>query len=554
MGYVRLPTNSTAPSLLWGFVAVVCLLITMPVGPAYPQTRTLVIRGREIVVSYAPTRSSRNVGAFVLRNLKLPSNLRARAPRGHRHQAIVTTAGTALASEAPVQVDITAIQRACDEILAANPAVPLTCEANGLATAALIPNDPELAHLYGLTRMSAQSAWDHTTGSSSIVVAIVDTGVNYNHPDLHANIHLNAGEIAGNSIDDDSNGYIDDVIGYDFANVDADPHDDHGHGSHCAGIVGARGNNGVGVVGINWQVGILPVKALDSGGSGSNADVAAGIEYAVDRGASIVSLSLGSDSPSSAIENAIAYARTHGVLVVAAAGNSWSDIDQNPTYPASYPDENLIAVAATNANDGLAYFSNFSAVSVDVGAPGEDIESTVLGSNYDYYSGTSMATPYVAGLAALVKSVAPSVSYTELREVIFASVDQLPALNGKTVTGGRVNANSAVNLALTGGPYPTPNPDPTPRSDNGNPGDENILTLRKRRVYSRLIMSGHVRSAARIPIEGEEVTLRCKGLRVRRTKSDEDGFFAFKISRPRRTTLCHVSDSEANRSKRIPIP
>jgi subtilisin family serine protease len=453
-----------------------------------------------------------------------------------------------------VEVEESDIRKACETIVAANPGVPLTCEPNVIVRAALTPNDPKLGHLYGLTKMAAEAAWEYSTGSPSVVVAIVDTGVNYNHPDLQQNIFVNQGEIPGNSQDDDSNGYIDDVIGYDFANVDANPDDDHGHGSHCAGIVGAKGNNGVGVVGINWNVGILPVKALDSGGSGTNADVAAGIEYAVDRGASIVSLSLGSSSPSSSIQNAIAYARAHDVLVVAAAGNDWSDNDLSPTYPASFTDDNLIAVAATTANDSLAYFSNFGVSSVDVGAPGDDIESTVLGSGYDFYSGTSMATPYVAGLAALVKSVAPGRSYLELREIVLGSVDPLSSLSGKTATGGRVNAHSAVQLAMTGGPYPTPVVDPTPRYDTGNPAGKNILTLRKRRVQSRLVMSGHIRSSARVPLAAETISLRCKGLRVRRTESDEDGYFGFKISRPRQTTLCHVSDSESNRSERIAIP
>ena len=432
--------------------------------------------------------------------------------------------------------------------------MPLSCEPNGVVKASMTPNDPHLGNLYGLTKMAAPEAWGYTTGSPSVVVAIVDTGVNYNHPDLHENILENSGEIPANYMDDDGNGYIDDVLGYDFANIDPDPDDDHGHGSHCAGIVGARGNNGIGVVGINWNVSILPVKTLDSRGTGTNSDVAAGIEYAVDRGATIVSLSLGSPWPSSAIENAIAYARSHGVLVVAAAGNQWRDIDTAPMYPASLTDENLISVAATTAADEIAYFSNFGVTSVDVGAPGYGIQSTVLGEGYEYYSGTSMATPYVAGLAALVKAASPSLSYAEIRDVLFASVDQLPSLSGKTVTGGRVNALNAVHQAVTGGSYPTPEPEPTPRADTGMPRPGNSLTLRKRGMSSRVVLLGHLRSSSRTALEGETVSLRCKGLRVRRATSDDDGFFAFKISRPRRQTLCHVSDAEANRSKRITIP
>jgi subtilisin family serine protease len=195
--------------------------------------------------------------------------------------------------------------------------------------------------------MDAPNAWEVTTGSSDVIVAVVDTGVYYNHSDLTGNIALNNGEVPHNGIDDDGNGYIDDYFGYDFYSLDGDPVDENGHGTHCAGIIGARGENGTGVVGINWTVGILPVRALGPRGGGSDADVAAGIQYAVDRGASIISLSLGGPSSSTVLDNSIQYARDAGVLVVAAAGNDSDDTDIYPTYPANTPLENIVAVAAT---------------------------------------------------------------------------------------------------------------------------------------------------------------------------------------------------------------
>ena len=207
--------------------------------------------------------------------------------------------------------------------------------------------------------IQAPQAWDITTGSSNVVVAVIDTGIDYTHPDLTDNISTNPGEIRGNGVDDDGNGFVDDYYGYDFINGDSDPMDDHFHGSHCAGTIGGRGDNGRGVAGVNWTVKLMPVKVLDSYGSGTLAAVAAGMNYAVKRGVKIMSMSLGTTGYSATLENAIINAKNAGVLVVAAAGNSSQNTDISPNYPSASAQDNVIAVAASNSTDTLAYFSNW---------------------------------------------------------------------------------------------------------------------------------------------------------------------------------------------------
>jgi subtilisin family serine protease len=211
------------------------------------QERELVVRGKEVLVSYKPTRATRAFGAYALTHLQVPADLRVRSVSRDGSIVVVTTREVSAASEAPVEVDQSDIDRVCARILAANRGVPLECHANRVVRFARTPNDPDLSSLYGLSLMAAPYAWEYTTGSRDVVVAVVDTGVNYTHPDLSANILTNSGEIPSNGIDDDLNGYIDDYYGYDFAAGDGDPNDEFSHGSHCAGIVGGVGDNGLGI-------------------------------------------------------------------------------------------------------------------------------------------------------------------------------------------------------------------------------------------------------------------------------------------------------------------
>lgn len=309
---------------------------------------------------------------------------------------------------------------------------------------AATPNDPKFSSLYGMTKIAAPTAWDRTTGSPSIVVGVIDTGIDYNHPDLAANIWRNSREIPGNSIDDDGNGYRDDVQGWDFANNDSNPMDDNGHGTHVAGTIGAVGNNSVGVAGVAWNVKLMPLKFLTASGSGAVSGAISAINYAVQNGAKILNNSWGGGGYSTALSDAISRARAAGVIFVAAAGNEANNNDVNPAYPATYNFDNVVSVAATDSNDRLASFSNYGATTVDIAAPGVGILSTTPNNTYSSFSGTSMATPHVAGAAALVWAANPSMTYTQVIQRLYQSVDVVAGLNGKVATSGRLNVGRAV--------------------------------------------------------------------------------------------------------------
>ncbi len=416
-----------------------------------------VFRGEEVVVSF-PTlgkgfsaRSSAKVT-----NLKPGVGTRLSKSLSQGQLGVFSSsAKIGTRATGPVEIKRSDIDKICASIRAANRGVELTCEANSIVDANIVPNDTQYAALYGMTRISSPSAWDISTGSTNFTVAVVDTGIDYNHPDLVDNIATNSKEVPNNGVDDDGNGYIDDYYGYDFSNNDSNPIDDHYHGTHCAGTVGAKGNNGRGVAGVAWTVKLLPVKVLNSSGSGTSASVAAGITYAVRRGAKVVSLSLGSPSYSSTIENAIITARNAGVLVVAAAGNDSQNTDVYPNYPSALTQDNILAVAASTSSDSFAYFSNYGATSVDLAAPGDSILSTYISGQYAYASGTSMATPHVAGMAALLLAVNPNLSYSSIRSILIGTVDPIPSMAGKLVSGGRANLYKAV-LQAQSGQTPTP--------------------------------------------------------------------------------------------------
>ena len=292
--------------------------------------------------------------------------------------------------------------------------------------------------------IDATDAWEAVTGSPDVLVAVIDTGVLRGHPDLAPNVHVNPGEVAGNGLDDDGNGAVDDVSGADVTTRPAsgDPTDRDGHGTHVAGTIGARGNDGAGVAGVAWSTALLPVKALGDDGSGSASDVIRAYAYAVRSGARIVNLSLGGGAESRAERDAIAAAP--GVLFVAAAGNEGADNDAAGSFPCNHDLPNVVCVAASDRSDGLAGFSNFGARTVDLAAPGVDIASTYLEDDYAMLSGTSMATPHVAGAAALLLARAPSATVADLRQSLLGSVDPKPALAATTVTGGRLNVAAAV--------------------------------------------------------------------------------------------------------------
>ena len=298
--------------------------------------------------------------------------------------------------------------------------------------------------------IDAEETWSITTGNPDFVVAVIDTGVDYNHEDLTNNKWINAGETPANGIDDDGNGYIDDIYGWDFFSNDSDPMDD-GHGTHVAGTICAEGNNGVGVVGVAWQCKIMALRFIGPDG-GLTADAIAALDYAVNKGVKLSNNSWGGGGFSQSLYDAIQIAGINGHLFVAAAGNGNAagigyDTDLTPHYPSSYDLDNIISVAATDNQDKLAGFSNYGLNSVDVGAPGVDIASTMLGGYY-WNTGTSMAAPHVTGIAALILGTHPDWTPLQVTDRIYNTVRPIAALDGKTVTGGVVNAYDALAIVI----------------------------------------------------------------------------------------------------------
>ena len=325
------------------------------------------------------------------------------------------------------------------------------------------PTDPLFPDQWGLTRTTAPAAWDVFTGTGATVVAVIDSGIDLSHPDLAANLWTNPGETPGNGVDDDGNGFVDDVHGYDFANDDANPTDDYGHGTHVAGIIGAVGDNGVGTAGILWTTRLMAVKVLDAAGDGPTAHLVRAVDYAVANGAKVICMSLGGGEPADELARAIDRARAAGRVVVAAAGNERTDLDAETFYPAGYAAlfDNVVAVASVDQADALAATSNFGAQTVTLAAPGVSILSTVRGGGTGTKSGTSMAAPFVAGAAALVWDAHPTWTYQQVIAAVTSTIDPVPALADVTVTGGVLNLARA--LAATPAVPPPVNPSTGPR-------------------------------------------------------------------------------------------
>jgi subtilisin family serine protease len=295
--------------------------------------------------------------------------------------------------------------------------------------------------------ISSLEAWKATHGSDKVVVAVLDSGVDYTHVDLRSNMWLRPENVP--QYVDDELGAFNDEHGFNGTDKLDDPMDDNGHGTHCAGIIGAEGDNNEGIAGINWHVQIMPLKFLGKGGYGTTADAIKAINYAIDRkqhgvNIRVINASWGSTSKSEALEDTIRAAGDAGILFVAAAGNDGADNDKRPHYPSNYDLPNVISVAALDRTDSLTSFSNFGVKTVHVAAPGKDILSTWLNDDYRDASGTSMAAPQVSGVAALILSKEPNLSVEKLKAKILKSVDKIDSLNGKILTGGRINAAKAV--------------------------------------------------------------------------------------------------------------
>jgi subtilisin family serine protease len=311
----------------------------------------------------------------------------------------------------------------------------------------LAPNDPNYPQQYALAATGAGAvgapvAWN--TRTSCAKVAVLDTGTQYNHPDLTGNVWHNSHEIAGNNVDDDHNGYIDDYYGVNLVKGRDSGVDDEGHGTHVSGIIAGHGDNATGVSGLCWTGSIVPVKFMNSQGKGSSSAAATGLDYAINVGAKIVNGSFGSSSKSTALEDEVNYAQSKGVLLVFAAGNNSTNNDSAPEYPAAFTNGNIIAVAAVTSSGALASFSNYGPKSVDLGAPGDNILSTYLNSAYKVLSGTSMASPIVAAAAAMLHSRDSSLTYSQIRSTILSHTQPDAALQGKVVHPGVLNIAAAL--------------------------------------------------------------------------------------------------------------
>jgi subtilisin family serine protease len=349
-----------------------------------------------------------------------------------------------------VRVDLEAGET-LDKLLAAYRSRPDVeyAELNPIISVCVTPNDPSYADQWALSKIHAAEAWDTCRGSGEVIVAVLDTGVDYDHPDLQGNLWINEAERDGLPwVDDDDNGYVDDIRGYNFVSYTNDPRDDHGHGTAITGIIAAVGDNDTDVAGLCWTVRIMPVKVLGAGGDGTAADAVPAIYYAVANGADIISGSWGGAESSNALRDAIAYAHAEGVVVVAAAGNNGSG---DPYYPAAYPE--VISVAATDSADQRWYLSNYGDW-VDLAAPGRDIVSLrALLPNQGTrsgvmvrMSGTSLAAPHVSGTCALLLAADPFLRCDELHRIVTATAD--PIEPGICASNGRLNVYGALRAAI----------------------------------------------------------------------------------------------------------
>ncbi|MBK5240656.1 S8 family serine peptidase [Clostridium sp.] len=316
-------------------------------------------------------------------------------------------------------------------------------------------NEPGFSDMWGLNNIissgidiNVKTAWGINTGSPDVVVGVIDTGIDYNHEDLKENIWINGSETPNNGIDDDNNGYVDDYNGWDFADMDNDLYDDHGHGTHVSGIIAAS-SNGIGIVGVAPTIKIMPMKAADLQGNMYTSDIINAIQYGASKGVKLFNCSFGGDAFSQAQYDVM---KNTDALFMCAAGNG--DINGNgldndsyvKSYPASFDLPNIISVASMDKYGYLSTFSNYGQVSVDIAAPGSSILSTVPG-GYGYKNGTSMATPYVTGVAALVLSVNMDLSSIEVKNCILKSTHKLPQLEDKIATGAIVDAYGAMAVA-----------------------------------------------------------------------------------------------------------
>lgn len=432
-----MPLRSKHAQSKSGLLAVWSSLLGLVVAPAAPAGAQLVFANEE---APPPLTSGQDVevvpGEYVL--LERPeARLRLTSLNALRSIGIEVSEPDPWTSSRLLKLPANRNYSDLVAALAQDPSVEIL-EPNYRVYAFVEPDDPDFSGQWGLKQIGAPAAWDRAAMASEVVVAVIDTGIAIAHPDLASNLWVNPGEMP-NGIDDDGNGIVDDIHGARFqGGVSGNPEDDDGHGTHVAGIIGAVGNNGLGVSGTAWKVRLMAVKFLGPGG-GTTRDAARAIAYATKMGAHLSNNSWGGGGASALLEREIERARLRGSLFVAAAGNSRTNIDGAPVYPASYPQDNILTVAATEWDDSLARFSNWGASSVDLGAPGTSILSTYPPDRLAWLQGTSMAAPFVSGVVALVKSEHPAWTVPQIKQHILATAEPTSRLAGKCVSGGRLS-------------------------------------------------------------------------------------------------------------------
>jgi subtilisin family serine protease len=429
-----------AAALLAGFLSIHALQVG---PPSDPQSLPALHRADRLLIEPNPA-----ADPVALDALHRSLGARIRNQLGDHGEAQVL--------EVPTTSDIpTLIDRYLDSGLI------LRAEPDYILRVNRTPNDPGFGNQWSLRNIGqtggvpgadidAVRAWDTLTSAENVIVAIIDSGIRYTHEDLAANMWVNPGEIPGNGIDDDGNGFIDDVHGINAIDNTGDPMDPSGHGTHVAGIIGAVGNNNRGISGVAWRVQLMALRFIDHTESGATSDAIQCIDYARIHGAHIINASWGGASRSSFMESAIRRARDAGIIFVTGAGNDTIDMDESPVYPGSYNLENIVVVTGTTDSDQLAWYSNYGANSVHLAAPGSQIYSTYgpTDTDYSHQTGTSMSAPLVAGAFALLRARYPDETYRQLIDRLLAAVDPLPSLQGKTITGGRLNLHRALGPSL----------------------------------------------------------------------------------------------------------
>ncbi|HEX7862369.1 MAG TPA: Ig-like domain-containing protein [Verrucomicrobiae bacterium] len=461
----NLPLYSRPPWLLWTIFSGLLALLFSAI-PIHAQVRDFTSKPprneRELIVKFRPD-ATPNQKSAALRNAAKVRSFSFGAEIKAPGQNVATISKIEVPVGIEVDAELARLQlNPAVEFVEPNYTVKLFVEdeeappIERATNAMVLPNDFEFAGMYALYNrgganaktnadVSAPEAWAFSTGSKSVVVAVIDTGIDYLHEDLEENLWVNRGEIPGNGLDDDANGFVDDVNGYDFVWNDSDPFDDNQHGTHVAGTIGAKGNNGIGTVGVAWEVSLMALKAFDELGNGTVSDAIDAITYAVGNGARIINASWGLNERSRALEEVAKFAAERGVLIIAAAGN---DRSEAPSYPASF--ETVLSVGATDARDARADFSNYGA-HLDVAAPGANILSTLPENGYGQLSGTSMAAPHVSGTAALVLSRFPVYTREELFDILVNSIDvvsfDLPLGNGRLNTARAVQMDQPLPTA-----------------------------------------------------------------------------------------------------------